>query len=85
MNDQPNTIFDMPCKPVGEKEQVAIIWDVVSNHIPHALYTIKEDVSDVKKKMSWADMKINFVLAFMGLVLVLSTISLTLLVEHIGK
>ena len=42
-------------KPVTTKEQINLIWEAVFNHIPSQLH--------------WQDIKINFILVFVALIL----------------
>ncbi|KKN56925.1 hypothetical protein LCGC14_0567170 [marine sediment metagenome] len=48
---------NMPKKPETHEEQTSVLWDVMCNH--------------VMSKLKTQDIKLNFVLGFMGLVLVL--------------
>ena len=47
----------MPDKPEREDEQISMLWDAVYNHIPH--------------RLDFLNVKINFILAFIALVLAL--------------
>lgn len=47
----------MPEKPKTQKEQISMLWEGVFNHIP--------------TQLKWQNVKLNFILAFMGLVLAL--------------
>ena len=50
----------MPDKPQTMKEQVDMLWDAVYNHIP--------------SKLRWQNVKLNFILTFMALVLALQAV-----------
>jgi len=45
----------IPEKPKTTKEQIDMIWDAIFNAIPH--------------RFKWQDIKINFILAFLALIL----------------
>ena len=49
-------------KPKTMKAQVDVLWEVCTNHIP--------------TRLKWLDVKVNFILAFTGLVLALVAISI---------
>lgn len=49
--------LETPDKPTKEKEQISMLWDAVWNHLPHQL--------------NFMDTKINFILAFMALLMAL--------------
>ena len=46
-------------KPRTTKDQVSMLWDAVYNHIP--------------TQLAWQNMKINFILTFVAMILVLLT------------
>jgi len=46
---------NIPKKPETIAEQVSMMWDALYNHVPH--------------RLRWQDIKINFILAFMALLL----------------
>jgi len=45
----------IPAKPKTTKAQIDMIWDALFNEIPH--------------KFKWQDVKINFILVFVALIL----------------
>jgi len=45
----------IPQKPESKDEQVSMIWDALYNHVFH--------------KLKWQDIKITFILVFVGLLL----------------
>jgi len=47
----------MPDKPESMKGQIDMLWDAVYNHIP--------------TRLKWQDVKLNFILGFLGLILTL--------------
>lgn len=49
--------MDIPKKPEDKDEQISMIWDALYNHVFHRLKT--------------QDMKINFMFAFIALILAL--------------
>jgi len=51
-----------PEKPANQKDQISMLWDAVYNHIP--------------SRLKWQDIKINFILAFLMVVIVLAAITL---------
>ena len=52
----------LPDKPKAAKDQVDMIWTQCFNHIP--------------TKLKWLDVKLNFILVFMGLVLALLAVTI---------
>lgn len=50
---------DTPIKPEKQKDQISMLWDAVYNHLPCQIH--------------WQDKKINFILAFVSLILGLLT------------
>ena len=59
----------MPDKPKTHDEQMDMIWEACFNHIP--------------TRLGWVDLKVNFILAFIGIVLALVAVSLGLLVVYV--
>lgn len=51
-----------PEKPDKQKDQISMLWDACFNDIPH--------------RLKWQDVKINFILGFMGVVLTLIAVIL---------
>lgn len=45
----------LPDKPKTQKAQINMIWDALFNEIPH--------------RLKWQDIKINFILVFVALIL----------------
>jgi len=60
---------DTPNKPKTHDEQMDMVWDALFNHIP--------------TRLAWVDLKVNFILAFIGIVLALVAVSLGLLVVYV--
>ena len=56
-----------PEKPDKQKDQISELWDAVYNHIPTHL--------------RWLNIKTNFILAMMGVVLALITASIVIAVS----
>ena len=54
----------IPEKPQTLDEQVSMIWDAVFNHIFH--------------RLKFQDIKINFILTFLGLMIAILVVMLTL-------
>jgi len=52
-----------PEKPKAQKDQLSMLWDAVYNHIP--------------TRIRWIDVKVNFMLGFLGLILGLLAILVT--------
>lgn len=53
-----NSIFPtnrLPQKPETQKEQISLLWDMVCNHMLH--------------RLSWQDIKINFILLLLALII----------------
>lgn len=55
-----------PSKPQEQKDQISMLWDAVYNHIP--------------ARLKWQDVKLNFILGFMALILVVLGVLATLIV-----
>jgi len=55
----------MPDKPKTQREQTSMLWDAVFNHIP--------------ERLTWQDMKLNFILALLALTLVFLGVLATLI------
>ncbi len=51
-----------PAKPKSMEEQIDQLWDAVFNDISH--------------RLDWQDKKLNFILAFIGLVMILVSVTL---------
>jgi len=56
----------MPEKPKTTKGQVDALWDICSNHI--------------LGRLRWQDVKLNFILGFMGLVMVVLGVLASLII-----
>lgn len=54
----------LPEKPDKQKEQIGMLWDACFNHIP--------------TQLSWLNIKVNFILAIMGVILTLVAISIVI-------
>jgi hypothetical protein len=60
-------IFDRPPpKPKTEKAQVDQLWDAMFNHLPSTLNAIK---TAAEKGDKWQNVKLNFVLGFLVLIM----------------
>lgn len=55
------TMYELGRKPIRTNDQVSIIWDILANHLPHCLY-------DINHKIWWTNLKLNFILGFMALI-----------------
>ncbi len=53
----------VPKKPDDVEGQISVLWDFMTNH--------------VWSRLKWQDVKMNFVLVFLGLILALLAISIT--------
>ncbi len=56
-----------PLKPEKQKDQIGMLWDAVYNHIP--------------TRLKWQDIKLNFILGLIALVLVFLGVLATLIVR----
>ncbi len=55
---------DIPDKPDKQKDQLSELWDAVYNHLP--------------TRINWLDIKINFILALLGVVIALIAASIVM-------
>lgn len=55
-------IPEKPEKPERQKDQISMLWDAMYNHIPSIL-------KEQNRRFKWQDIKINFILVFVGLIL----------------
>ena len=60
-------IKQLPEKPKTTKEQVSVLWDIVANHL----------ITQVRMN----NMKLNFVLGFLGLIMGLIGITIALVIK----
>ena len=61
----------MPEKPEKQKDQIAQLWDAVYNHIP--------------TQLRWQNIKINFILVFVGLILAALVVGIPVIIVTILK
>lgn len=54
----------LPEKPEKQKDQISELWDAVFNHIP--------------TQIGWLNMKMNFILALVGIILALVAVSIAI-------
>lgn len=59
-----NNCYEIPPKPEKPEDQISMMWDAIYNHIPSILR--QQD-----RRFKWQDVKINFVLALIALILAL--------------
>lgn len=57
-----NCSYEIPKKPERQKDQISMLWDAMYNHIPGIL-------KEQDRRFKWQDVKINFILAFVALIL----------------
>lgn len=62
-------VDNCPEKPKTQREQVDTLWDIVANHLWHKMY--------------WLDIKLNFLLAFIAVILTLLGLVLGLVFKHV--
>lgn len=62
-----NNPYEIPPKPRKLEDQVSTMWDAIYNHIPGIL-------REHNKRLKWQDIKLNFILVFVGLILAALTI-----------
>ena len=55
-----NNDYHIPDKPEKIKDQLAMLWDVMYNHLPHHLHA--QDA-----RIIWQDRKINFILVLLAI------------------
>lgn len=57
-----NNNYEIPPKPESIEDQVSMMWDFMYNHLPSKL--ARQD-----RKIMWQDIKLNFILVLVGLIL----------------
>ena len=57
-----NNSYEIPPKPKSIDEQVSMVWDFLYNHLP-------EKLSEQDRKIWWQDIKVNFILVLVALIL----------------
>jgi len=57
-----NDLYEIPEKPEKSKEQISMLWDAMYNHIPGIL-------KEQNKRLGWQELKINFILVLVALIL----------------
>jgi len=54
--------YQIPEKPQNINQQVSMMWDYLFNHLPSRL-------KQQDRRLRWQDVKINFILLFVALIL----------------
>lgn len=57
-----NNPYEIPEKPEKLEDQVSMMWDALFNHLPGIL-------KEQNRHFKWQDVKLNFILVFVGLIL----------------
>ena len=54
--------YEVPPKPRGVNKQISMVWDYLYNHLPSRL-------AEQDKRIVWQDIKLNFILILVALIL----------------